>query len=246
MNSFTKWAIAAAAVAIVAIVGYSLLPSRGGVGNVPPSPSASPSLSASPSPIQIGKLAPGTYAVPISGTDVTVHVTVPAGWEWGDAHTLFRSDAGPLESHYIGFWSGSVQPHQDPCRWHGAQQLTGKGARAVVDALAAVPMNAATNPNERQATSPDAGRIVWPGWEVQTSVPADLDISTCDDGQYRLWGPEDLNLQQFAPGQRNHDWVIDTPSGKVIAVVVGSFPGTPARTISEIEGIVASMRFSEG
>ena len=42
MNSFAKWAIAAAAVLVVALVGYSLLPSRGEV--------AAPSASASPSP----------------------------------------------------------------------------------------------------------------------------------------------------------------------------------------------------
>jgi len=33
MNSLTKWAIAAAAVVVVAIVGYSLFPSRGGTAS---------------------------------------------------------------------------------------------------------------------------------------------------------------------------------------------------------------------
>ena len=54
MNAFAKLAIAAAAVVVVAIVGYNLLPGRStGVGGLPASPSpsisASPSASASPS-----------------------------------------------------------------------------------------------------------------------------------------------------------------------------------------------------
>ena len=143
----------------------------------------SPSISPSPSPVQVGKLAAGTYALRIGDTQATVQFTVPAGWEWGDAHTLFKPDSGGVDDHYIGFWSGGLQPHQDPCHWQGAQQLTGKGARAIVDVLAAVPMNAATTPNERQAASPGAGTVAWPGWEVQTSVPADLDIKPPADAK---------------------------------------------------------------
>src|SRR5262245_32725179 len=47
MRSFARWAIAAAAVVVIAIVGYNLLPSQGGIGAQPASPS--PSIKASPS-----------------------------------------------------------------------------------------------------------------------------------------------------------------------------------------------------
>ena len=53
MNTYAKFALAAAAVLVVAVVGYNLLPGRGGVGG----PTATPSPSPAP-------LARGSFTVP--------------------------------------------------------------------------------------------------------------------------------------------------------------------------------------
>ena len=54
MNSLTKWAIAAAAVVVVAIVGYSLFPSRGGTASqATASPAVVAATSAAPSPVEV-------------------------------------------------------------------------------------------------------------------------------------------------------------------------------------------------
>ena len=110
MNTITKFAVAAAAVALIAFVGLRLLPGQGSVGSVPSpsaSPASSPSLTASPSPspspsparIPDGPLAAGTYATqPFAGSgglcmgqagcieagpeddSIRITLTVPDGW----------------------------------------------------------------------------------------------------------------------------------------------------------------------
>jgi hypothetical protein len=83
MNAYAKLAIAAAAVVVVAIVGFNFLPRSAGVGgpaqttaptpSPTPSPSASPSQSPSPSPSPAGfpdgPLPAGSYAIqPFAGS----------------------------------------------------------------------------------------------------------------------------------------------------------------------------------
>ena len=48
MNTYAKFALAAAAVLVVAVVGYNVLPGRGGVGG----PTATPSPSPAPMPLE--------------------------------------------------------------------------------------------------------------------------------------------------------------------------------------------------
>ena len=95
MNSFTKFAVAAAAVALVAFVGLRLLPGQGSVGSAPSpsaspasSPSAAPSPASSPSPsptasparIPDGPLAAGTYTTqPFAGPGGLCMVPAQAG-----------------------------------------------------------------------------------------------------------------------------------------------------------------------
>ena len=79
MSAFAKFAMAAAAVVVVAIVGYNLLgpPGTSQVGGVPPSPNAStsPSVAPSGSPAPIaptsGTIDPGRYRWTSPGGDVT-------------------------------------------------------------------------------------------------------------------------------------------------------------------------------
>ena len=83
MNSFAKWAIAAAAVVIVAIAGFNLFPSRGStVGQ----PTASPSVAAaaSPSPAASSKVGAVCTPMPVK-FDPTVKVDLTGAWAGNDA-----------------------------------------------------------------------------------------------------------------------------------------------------------------
>lgn len=256
MNSFAKLAIAAAAVVVVALVGYNLLPGRSsGVGGLPatPSPSISASPSSSPSSLTRtppsdaptnGILEPGTYTFrTIDGTDVNVRFTVPAGWTW-DEGILTNPTPDPPDGVAIAMWSGDAQVYTDPCQWAGAEPdpPTGPTARDLVDALAAQPQRNASTPIERKAAGPD-GADQWTGWAVEMTVPEDVVFSECSGGQFRSWGPEQTSRYHQGPGQRDKNWVIDVGDTRII-VLVASFPAAPEETMTEADAILDSMVFS--
>ena len=101
MNNFAKFAIAAAAVVVIAFVGLRLLPGQGSVGSVPspsaspapsaiaepPSPTASPSASNVPTDPR-GALPAGTYTV------AAVHGLRAGHVLWAASAWLHRSRRG--------------------------------------------------------------------------------------------------------------------------------------------------------
>ncbi len=119
MNTPIRIAIAAAAVVVIAVVGWQFLPRSEGAVGVPvptPSPSLSPSLPPSPSPspsparIPDGPLAAGTYTTqPFAGPgglcmgqagcveagaeddSIRITVTVPDGWSGFDGKSVVPS-----------------------------------------------------------------------------------------------------------------------------------------------------------
>jgi hypothetical protein len=251
MNSFAKLAIAAAAVVVVAIAGYNLLPSRDGVGT----PSASPSLSPSPTPVATpvdvtpsdsvhrGSLQPGTYTqYAVDGTAVNVRFTVPAGWRWEGTYLTTGEPDGPGRVA-IAIWGTDIQVYSEPCQWEGAEPdpRTGPTARAVIDALAGQPTRNASAPRERKAASLD-GPNRWSGWAVDVTVPDDADFTQCDLGQFRSWGPEANARYHQGPGQRDTVWAVDV-QGTRIVIDASSFPTTSDAAMSEMNAIVDSMVF---
>ncbi len=109
MNSNTiRFGIAAAAVRLIALVGFRLLPGSGVGGNgASPTPSATPSPTASPSPMASGpeSLEPGVHTT--SAFAVQTAFTVPAGW----VKTWDRVDGFRLEPATAG-----VAAQFDVCR----------------------------------------------------------------------------------------------------------------------------------
>ena len=253
MNWYAKWAIAAAAVVVVALVGYNLLPSQRGVAGQPAS-SPSPGISASPSAaasgatpvLYDGPLTPGTYDARIPGTNVRVQFTVPAGWNWANGWILSKGMADAPDGHAIGFWAGDFQVYTDPCHWEAAlpDPSTGVTALEFVDALAAQPLRGTSTPTPRNGPARDAGLADWSGWTIDTTVPADTDFSKCDRGEFRSWGPDGNARYHQGPGQRDTVWALDASPRRSIAIVAASFPTTPEQTMAEIDAILDSMRFS--
>ncbi|HET8785491.1 MAG TPA: hypothetical protein VFM38_07650 [Candidatus Limnocylindrales bacterium] len=83
MNSFAKWAIAAAAVVVVAIAGFNLFPSRGSIVG---QPTASPSVAAaaSPSPAASSKVGAVCTPTPVK-FDPSAKVDLTGAWAGNDA-----------------------------------------------------------------------------------------------------------------------------------------------------------------
>jgi hypothetical protein len=257
MNSFAKLAIAAAAVVVVALVGYNLLPNRGGVGSAPasPSPSSSPSPSLPTGPIEVtpsgvlpgGALLPGTYTYQsINGSTVDVRLTVPAGWINNGILTTGTSGPDLPAGVAIAFWAGDIQVYGEPCQWQGTEPdpPTGPTARDVVDALAAQPQRDASTPIERRAPGA-TGPGEYGGWSVELSVPVDGDLvgAPCDNGEFRSWGPEENARYHQGPGQRDVVWVIDAEQR--IVVDFAYYDATPQGTVDQARAIIDSMVFGQ-
>lgn len=210
-----------------------------------------------------GALDAGTYAYcGVGRTLANVQFTVPAGWEW---HGSFLSKGGlgsPNEAR-ISVLGGDLQVYTDPCRWSGSEPdpPTGRTVADLIDALAAQPMRDAGTPTERYAYHVSSDRTLPPsahgpgvndwrnGWEgmaIELTVPADIDLAGCDEGQFRSWAPERNVRAHQGPGQRDLVWVIttcaeDCATYERVVIDASWLPATPADVVSEIDAILESI-----
>ena len=174
MNTYTKLAMTAAAVVVVAVVGYNLLPNRGETGgpSVSPSPTpvapsaspASPAMLEQASPAACGPgggapdcLAPGTYRLTGNVWPGEITMDVPAGWfEW-----LPSTDRDAYDALLVG-----------PSTRGGS----GWGlVFSVVDAVAKDPCNPAKGRYARAETGSVDELVAamgrWPGFEATAPAP---------------------------------------------------------------------------
>ena len=174
MNPIAKSAIAAAAVVVVAIVGFNLVnqaaPSQvGGIASPSPEPSSSPAPLAPTS----GALEAGRYRWASPGTEVTF--AVEDGWTAQEPVGI-RNDGGPgaeaaLDHYLPGTEYEITHVFSDACHGEGALEPIGDTA---ADLVAALDAQKSTDAVIRDVT---AGGIVGQRVEIRES-PA-VDRSTC-------------------------------------------------------------------
>jgi hypothetical protein len=191
-------------------------------------------------------LTPGVYELlDVDHHGFNVRFTVPAGWTW-DGRSLSKGGVDQPDGAAIFFFGGPLQVYADPCHWAGTQPAppTGLSVDDLMAALAAQASRSATTPIARPANVPGLANR-WPGMSVVLHVPDNVDLTACDGGQYRSWGPDDKARSHQGPGQRDLVWAIDiggtdtNPGGLVIDAA--SFPGTPADALFEIDAILGSI-----
>jgi hypothetical protein len=74
---------------------------------------------------------------------------------------------------------------------------------------------------------------------VVLHVPDDVDLTACDDGQYRSWGPDSKARSHQGPGQQDLVWAVDIDRGLIVDAA--SFSNTPRAALTEIDAILASI-----
>ena len=140
MNTYAKLAMAAAAVVMVAIVGYNLMPSRSGVGGPAVAPSASPAPSTQPiaSLPPAGPLAVGTYGIVQEGVRVTFTVPSP---DWMSGGTwIHDGEIGQPDAYGITFWQSTFDNvYADPCAHTPLSPPAVATAAGLADALTSIP-----------------------------------------------------------------------------------------------------------
>jgi hypothetical protein len=235
MNRYAKLAIAIAAVVVVAVVGYNLLPRYGGVGGVPtsPPPSASP---APPAAMPSGSMAPGTYLV--SDPTLTLYpysFTVPTGWTGGDGAR--RGDAFEQTGVELTTWL-ITDVYADSCHWTGT--LAPVSTRpALVAALIAQLGHAHSAPVETTI----GGR---PATKLSLSLDAAADVSKCEvAGHVHIWpdpGPDESGGWAMIPGETITAYVIDG-SGKVMVLMAVQHTDSPAADVAALQQVLDSVVF---
>jgi hypothetical protein len=251
MNTYAKLIAAAAAVLVVAVVGYQLLPPGDDtVGQPTAKPSAtaasSPTVAAVP-PIVDGPLAAGTYRLrPLPAGTMTIDATVPGGGWLGGPPAAIGGPVGESNGPNgvaVAFFNAQTI-NSDPCQWDkdGSGRAPQEGDIEVgptVDdlagALAAAPY---------ESTTPVAATLGgYSGKRLELQLVPDP--SGCDtwDGagnQYFVFGGRDG--AQYAQGDAN-TWqvtVVDVEGTRLIAVLV-AYEETSAADLSAAQGILESI-----
>ena len=246
MNFALKFGLAAAAVLVVALVGYNLLPGKGGFGTQPsarPTATSIPSLAQSPEPtsggpplLPDGPLAAGTYvALPFSSPNAAMKftLTVPDGWD-GYPPAAVTPNAGPGAPD-----GGAVALllvtalYRDPCNADSGGPLipAGESVDDLVSAFGEV------GPSYEIGAAVDVTLDGYSGKRLELVLPSDVDFATCERGEYWIWEP---GPWAQGPGNRWNVWILDIEGTRVV-ILAHDFPGTPPAVQAQFQDIVDSI-----
>jgi hypothetical protein len=252
VQALAKYAIAAAAVVVVAIISLNLLGAEfgrtGGVGTPP-----SPSPTATPRPDPDGDLQPGTYIVrplPTPNDALTVEYTVPDGWSAIEGGALMPADEpGTTAPGGMGIEFIDVTSINDPCQWSGTADDVSLGP-TVDDLVGALRAQTAYEVSDQVDVTigGHSGKrvdIVMPTEPFQGQTPT---APGCDDEVFRPWsttahGPNPIYAQ--GPANRWQTNILDV-DGTRLVIVVQDFPGTSPEDRAEMDAIVDSLVIEPG
>jgi hypothetical protein len=244
MNNFAKLALAAAAVAVIAVVGLNLLPASGGLGGDPtasPTPSTtqtpipSPTLAALPN---AGEIAIGRYALRQGGIPFTLEVPT-SGWVGQGGGSMNKgSFLSPAGATLGTIASGMDGVYSDPCA-QVPDTTIGPSAADLAAAVAAIPGLDTTGPTEVTVGGLPAKMIV-------ITVPDDIG---CAPDDFFLWyddgacaGHDPCPRWASQLGQTLRVWVVDV-DGERVWVEAETYAGATPEIEQEIQRIIDSIQF---
>lgn len=246
VNRYLKIGLAAAAVVLVAIVGFQFL-GDSNTGSPGASESAGPSATATPRPSPtptapeptFGPLSEGPYILVYEQLlDVRMTVTIPApDWHGLETVTVLQKNgmAGPPQGAGLTVWSGDAFVYGDPCAWESTRPDA--PVSSLDELVAALSAQAS-----RDATPPvDVTVGGYPGKMLTLRVPDDADFTECDGGEFRTLvevGIDGVRMHE-GPGQIDEVWVVDV-DGTLIFIDAGYFAATPAEDVEEMRAMVES------
>ena len=246
MNPIAKYAIAAAAVVVIAIVGWNFVGTSGTTepGGLPsitesPSPSAAPP---SPAPLapSTGSMEAGRYRWTSQGGDVSFDV--PDGWTGGPGAISKNVDSQAdvtLAHNLPGTTYEVTHVYSDACASENALEPIG----ATVDDLVAA-LEAQENVDVAVADV-TAGSVV--GKRIAIEQAASLaDRSGCrhgPEGPLQIWADEaETGFFALAPGFSGIAYVFEVDGDRF--VFSGAYgPEASDADIAELDAIIESMEF---
>ncbi|TAK01930.1 MAG: hypothetical protein EPO36_03670 [Chloroflexota bacterium] len=257
MNPIVKLGTAAAAVLVVAVVGYNLLPRQGGVGGpTTPLPTASPTAIPTSSPVASGPvdlrsgiLSAGRYRMDLSFIDpgLSIVANIPEGWVGHPEIPALTSPAGSNEGVLIGFMQAD-RLFSDACHW----DLDGTGSPDqqgdVVVGPSAADLVSALQANTSYTTSGHEPTSIggFQARALELHLPGGDVISACDrrsgesTGDYFVF-PGGFYAQ--GPNSRWHLHIIEIDGTRLITMI-SIAEGTSEAEFAVAEAIAMSFEIT--
>ena len=228
MNTMMKYGLGAAAAVVVAILGVQLFGSGAGIGCPP---AATPTVAPTPTAEPEAMLVIGEGML----TDAEVTTPKPDGWTL--EANFANKDGTATDGIGYSAWT-TVAVHADPCRW-ADDDMSSSAVPTVEDIVAGLLEQRGRDP--RPPTQVTLGG--WSATRIELITPAELDISTCDQGRYKAWtdvsDPEGGNWNHQS-GQYDVVHVVDV-DGTPVVIDAWYNPSTSAADLAELESLLAAM-----
>ena len=244
MNTLAKFAIGAAAVVVVAIVGINLLLRAGGnVGVSQPTPSPSPRTTATPSPTPVavfpsaGPLEMGKrQAFELEGKRFTL--TVPtADWESNGEFGIAKTQGETPDGAAFIFWKHDADGvFSDPCA-HVKAPVVGPGAADMAAAITTIPGIDVVTPPTAVTVGGKPAQFV--------AIKIRDDIACQPQNQFYLWYDsiyEGEARYATQKGQVIRAWITDV-DGKRVQIDGETFKGAGPGPGQELQQVIDSIQF---
>jgi hypothetical protein len=243
MNPARKLVLLAVSAAALVLTGCSATdPEAQAEGPSSASPSDSPSANDGPTDMHgmQGPLDPGLYSIPVWGMDEETApravFDVPEGYHANGGWVIDAGD-GTTDDQYGGITVWRVlQVLTDPC--HGR---TAVDAGTTVQDLARALVRQAGPSTQPEPVVLDGH----PGVTLDVTIPSDIDLTRCTEGEYSLWRTErrgDGRLAQDTPGLINRLWILDVDDTRLV-LVADLYPDQPDALHQEQTTIAESVHF---
>ena len=179
-------------------------------------------------------LDPGRYVAAIDGAPdapLLPVLSVPEGYTGIGTGVHAEGINGEISSHYVWAWVvNRVYPNPCSAAVEFAEPV-GPSVADLANALAGQALRAGTDPVPVTVGGYD-------GLYVELSVPDDVDVAACPDGQFRMWP----GRWQSAPGQVDMVWIVDV-EGQRIVFDASHGPDASSEEVAELRDMVTTATF---
>jgi hypothetical protein len=261
MNQATRLALASVAAVAVALLGFRLLVPGQGLGgpDVPSSVAPTPLVTPGELPAS-GALEEGAYFIDNPYTDGKpgrscergcsdyrrITFRLPAGWATSDG--LVHKHLNEPDEAALSVWTVD-RVYADPCHWQESEltPLDLENHSHLESGALLLPASydgGLVNQLGRDASAPM--EVTLGGQQalrIELSVPADLDITTCDRGELRSWSEWDVAdgaNSHHAGGQIDVVYLVDVDR-RALVIDASHMAAISPEDLAELEGILASL-----